>query len=164
MTGAARLSAPIAELSALGGSSNLDPLSLRCNYELNPLVVDPTAGRGMRAMFERDLENARRIDLASWRRGGLDARGRTGTTAGGMSRTAGTAKFLLRRADPVAEHLRPDSGVASPELPYERGLERDDPAMRLLVLIRTFLSFSLEVELSGRWPWQDCAGARSILS
>ena len=24
----------------------------------------------------------------------------------------------------------------------------------LLVLIRTFLSFSLEVELSGRWPWQ----------
>lgn len=25
----------------------------------------------------------------------------------------------------------------------------------LLVLIRTFLSFSLEVELSGRWPWQD---------
>ncbi|WP_432981278.1 DUF1622 domain-containing protein [Dactylosporangium sp. CA-233914] len=23
-----------------------------------------------------------------------------------------------------------------------------------IVLIRTFLSFSLEVELSGRWPWQ----------
>jgi len=25
----------------------------------------------------------------------------------------------------------------------------------LLVLIRTFLSFSLEVELNGRWPWQS---------
>ena len=25
----------------------------------------------------------------------------------------------------------------------------------LLVLIRTFLSFSLELEVSGRWPWQD---------
>ncbi len=24
----------------------------------------------------------------------------------------------------------------------------------LLVLIRTFLSFALEVELTGRWPWQ----------
>jgi len=24
----------------------------------------------------------------------------------------------------------------------------------LIVLIRTFLSFSLEVELEGRWPWQ----------
>ena len=25
----------------------------------------------------------------------------------------------------------------------------------LIVLIRTFLSFSLEVELTGRWPWQS---------
>lgn len=25
----------------------------------------------------------------------------------------------------------------------------------LLVLIRTFLSFTLELEISGRWPWQD---------
>ena len=25
----------------------------------------------------------------------------------------------------------------------------------LIVLIRTFLSFSLEVELTGRWPWQQ---------
>jgi uncharacterized membrane protein len=29
----------------------------------------------------------------------------------------------------------------------------------LIVLIRTFLSFSLEVELEGRWPWQQ-AGTR----
>lgn len=27
----------------------------------------------------------------------------------------------------------------------------------LIVLIRTFLSFTLEVELSGRWPWQRAA-------
>ena len=25
----------------------------------------------------------------------------------------------------------------------------------LIVLIRTFLSFSLEVEINGRWPWQE---------
>jgi uncharacterized membrane protein len=26
--------------------------------------------------------------------------------------------------------------------------------LALIVLIRTFLSFSLELEISGRWPWQ----------
>ncbi|BBC73762.1 conserved hypothetical protein [Altererythrobacter sp. B11] len=28
----------------------------------------------------------------------------------------------------------------------------------LIVIIRTFLSFSLEVEIDGRWPWQKPAG------
>lgn len=27
--------------------------------------------------------------------------------------------------------------------------------LAVVVLIRTFLSFTLEVELNGRWPWQD---------
>ena len=27
--------------------------------------------------------------------------------------------------------------------------------LAIVVLIRTFLSFTLEVELSGRWPWQQ---------
>ncbi len=27
--------------------------------------------------------------------------------------------------------------------------------LAVIVLIRTFLSFTLEVELSGRWPWQS---------
>jgi uncharacterized membrane protein len=34
--------------------------------------------------------------------------------------------------------------------------------LALIVAIRTFLSFSLEVELSGRWPWQ--AGAATTTS
>jgi uncharacterized membrane protein len=29
----------------------------------------------------------------------------------------------------------------------------------VIVLIRTFLSFSLELEISGRWPWQKRAAA-----
>ena len=29
-----------------------------------------------------------------------------------------------------------------------------------IVLVRTFLSFSLEVELEGRWPWQRSAAER----
>lgn len=28
-----------------------------------------------------------------------------------------------------------------------------------IVLVRTFLSFSLEVELNGRWPWQRAASS-----
>jgi uncharacterized membrane protein len=31
---------------------------------------------------------------------------------------------------------------------------QDLAVLGLLVLIRTFLSFSLEVEITGRWPWQ----------
>jgi uncharacterized membrane protein len=31
----------------------------------------------------------------------------------------------------------------------------------LIVLIRTFLSFSLEVEIDGRWPWRRVAGRDS---
>ena len=30
--------------------------------------------------------------------------------------------------------------------------------LAVIVLIRTFLSFSLELELEGRWPWQRKAG------
>ncbi|HWT29829.1 MAG TPA: DUF1622 domain-containing protein, partial [Propylenella sp.] len=29
----------------------------------------------------------------------------------------------------------------------------------LIVLIRTFLSFSLQLEIEGRWPWQRAGGA-----
>ena len=31
--------------------------------------------------------------------------------------------------------------------------------LAVIVAIRTFLSFSLEVELTGRWPWQHLAAA-----
>ena len=30
-------------------------------------------------------------------------------------------------------------------------------ALAIIVFIRTFLSFTLEVELTGRWPWQKAA-------
>jgi uncharacterized membrane protein len=32
--------------------------------------------------------------------------------------------------------------------------------LAIIVLIRTFLSFSLEVELTGRWPWQSGTALR----
>ena len=52
----------------LVGSSNLDPLSMRRNYELNLVVVDPVTGLGMREMFARDLVGARRVESDAWRR------------------------------------------------------------------------------------------------
>lgn len=33
-----------------------------------------------------------------------------------------------------------------------------------IVLIRTFLSFSLELEITGRWPWQKPAGSPETLA
>jgi uncharacterized membrane protein len=35
----------------------------------------------------------------------------------------------------------------------------DVTVLAIIVLIRTFLSFALEVELEGRWPWQARAEA-----
>lgn len=52
----------------LVGSSNLDPLSLRRNFEMNLLLADPAAGRLMHEIFERDLEGARRVEPSTWRR------------------------------------------------------------------------------------------------
>lgn len=55
-------------IATLVGSSNLDPLSMRRNYELNLLLIDPATGAGMRAMFARDVQGATRIELDQWRK------------------------------------------------------------------------------------------------
>jgi cardiolipin synthase A/B len=51
----------------LVGSSNLDPLSMQRNYELNLVVVDPVTGKAMRDMFARDLVEATEVDPVTWR-------------------------------------------------------------------------------------------------
>jgi cardiolipin synthase len=52
----------------LVGSSNLDPLSMRLNFELNLAVLDDGTGQTMRRMFERDLTEARPVLPAAWSR------------------------------------------------------------------------------------------------
>ncbi|MBW2714722.1 MAG: hypothetical protein JRD03_01520 [Deltaproteobacteria bacterium] len=52
----------------LVGSSNLDPLSMHRNYELNLLVADSLTGTRMQEMFESDLATATQIELSSWRK------------------------------------------------------------------------------------------------
>jgi len=52
----------------LVGSSNLDPLSMTRNYELNLLLADAATGRKMAEMFEQDLRGAREIRPEQWAR------------------------------------------------------------------------------------------------
>lgn len=52
----------------LVGSSNLDPLSMHLNFELNLAVVDAAVGAEMQRMFERDLTEARPVLPAAWSR------------------------------------------------------------------------------------------------
>ena len=52
----------------LVGSSNLDPLSMTRNYELNLLLADASTGRRMAEMYERDLRGAREIQPRQWAR------------------------------------------------------------------------------------------------
>lgn len=52
----------------LVGSSNLDPLSMTRNYELNLMVADAVTGGKMQEMFEHDLNGAKQIDPVAWSR------------------------------------------------------------------------------------------------
>ncbi len=52
----------------LVGSSNLDPLSMTRNYELNLLLADAATGAAMGEMFHHDLDGACRVEPESWAR------------------------------------------------------------------------------------------------
>jgi cardiolipin synthase len=57
------------------GSYNLDERSWRKNLELNVAVEDRAFARHVRSWYERDLQNATRIELESWRNRPLTRRG-----------------------------------------------------------------------------------------
>jgi uncharacterized membrane protein len=81
-------------------------------------------------------------------------------------------RFLFRRVQPVLvfdsyrEHL--SRGILlGLELLVAADIVRTlvvEPSFRsvgvlgLIVVVRTFLSFTLEVEVTGRWPWQPRSG------
>lgn len=48
------------------GSCNIDPRSFAHNNELNAAVVGRDFARSMEALFQRDLEQTRRLDAATW--------------------------------------------------------------------------------------------------
>ena len=56
------------------GSSNMDWRSFVMNSEINVVVLGAELGAEMEALFEKDLEKARRIDPDAWARRGLGQR------------------------------------------------------------------------------------------
>jgi cardiolipin synthase len=60
--------AVIDEVFTTVGSYNLDSRSRRMNLEVNLAVEDAAFARHVRKWFAHDLEGAKRIDLAQWRR------------------------------------------------------------------------------------------------
>jgi cardiolipin synthase len=52
--------------AAFVGSANLDPRSLRINYELMVRFTDPVLVTGAQAMFQATLAHSRQVDPAAW--------------------------------------------------------------------------------------------------
>jgi uncharacterized membrane protein len=86
--------------------------------------------------------------------------------------TRGTVRFLMRLDDPAAYESYKHQIGRSLLLGLEYLVAGDvvrtialEPTLvnvavlGLLVLVRTFLGWSLSVEIEGRWPWQARSGA-----
>jgi uncharacterized membrane protein len=122
------------------------------------------------------MDRATSVALAEALARGIELTGMAVMVAGGL---AALAAFLVRLAgrrgragggfEPTYRDLRADLGRA-----ILLGLEflvaadiigtvavaptfTNLGVLALIVAIRTFLSFSLELEISGRWPWQHAA-------
>jgi cardiolipin synthase A/B len=63
--------AVVDELWATVGSSNLDPMSLRQNLEVNAIVTEPSFGSALQRMFNEDLESCQQITMADVKQYGL---------------------------------------------------------------------------------------------
>jgi CheY-like chemotaxis protein len=64
--------------------------------------------------------------------------------------TIANLQLLTEILSKAGYRVRPADGA---QVALESALE-SVATLGLLVLIRTFLSWSLEVEISGHWPWQ----------
>jgi uncharacterized membrane protein len=85
-------------------------------------------------------------------RGGLALRGGQGADAYRVVRTVFGRSILLGLEFLVAADIIRTVAV-QPSL-------QNVLVLGLIVLIRTFLSFSLEVEIDGRWPWRRVVPGR----
>jgi len=66
--------AVIDQVLSVVGSANLDMRSFLHNNEVNALVIGRDFGGKMEALFQRDLNNTRELDLKSWRKRPLTER------------------------------------------------------------------------------------------
>ncbi len=96
----------------------------------------------------------------------LFRRVRPASAAGPMSRPAsdGDARYRELRANLGRAILLGLEFLVAADIIGTVAIEpsfRSLGVLALIIVIRTFLSFSLELEISGRWPWQHEASARS---
>jgi uncharacterized membrane protein len=96
----------------------------------------------------------------------IDGAGVAAIVVGAIAATIAALRTAVRRSGPVYAPFRRFLGrsiLLGLELLVAADIIRtvavaptfDSVAvLGLIVLIRTFLSFSLELEISGRWPWQ----------
>jgi uncharacterized membrane protein len=106
----------------------------------------------------------------------IDAAGVVVIVIGAVFAFVVTAMRFTRREDGVYRRLRRQLGqtiLLGLELLVAGDIVRTVAAqptltsvaiLAAIVLIRTVLSFSLEVEITGRWPWQKPAAAPSLKS
>jgi uncharacterized membrane protein len=100
---------------------------------------------------------------------GVDALGVTVIVVGVLV-ASGAAALRLRRGEPTYRSYRRQIGrsiLLGLEFLVAADIIRTvavDPSfssvgvLAVIVLIRTLLSFSLELEITGRWPWQEPDG------
>lgn len=108
------------------------------------------------------------IDLAGR---GIDAAGVLAVVVGAVLATARAAWEVTTRRTGVFERYRRSLGrsiLLGLELLVAADIIRTVAvtptlnsvfSLAVIVLIRTFLSWSLELEISGRWPWQKAPAA-----
>lgn len=101
----------------------------------------------------------------------VDAAGVGVIVVGALAATLVAARGLLRRREDVYSDYRRQLGrsillgleflVAADIIRTVAVSPTFDSVgvLAVIVLIRTFLSFSLELEITGRWPWQDRGAA-----
>jgi uncharacterized membrane protein len=83
---------------------------------------------------------------------------RRGLAAGGWAEAYGRYRADLGRAILLGLELLVAADIAGTvAAPLDL---RNIAALGVVVLIRTFLSFSLELEINGRWPWQGAGPPR----
>lgn len=97
----------------------------------------------------------------------VDGAGVTVMVVGAVAATVVAGVRLARRRGPVYRSYRQEVGrsillglefLVAADIIRTIAVEPTFPSVGVLaaiVLIRTFLSFSLELEITGRWPWQQ---------
>ncbi|AXU19100.1 hypothetical protein C7W88_08810 [Novosphingobium sp. THN1] len=72
---------------------------------------------------------------------------------GWAPKTRPQQKHRHHRPHHLAPHAQPSSPAKAGPQPVQADVTKRPDLLAIIVLIRTFLSFTLETEIEGCWPW-----------